>query len=228
MPPRRISPAQLRSRIRQAQAKAERELERELKKQLKKVETAMNRELTKRVNEHNRKARANHRRLQSEIARLNNQPTTVRYMVTRTSTLNLHTLYQQVEHTADSAGWDERSQRLVDLAEAETANSASVANALIGDTTSSVALPESTSLTDELSTVSPDLHSRWQGALYAISGANPDAARHFCTSAREIIVKMIDLNAPDTAVLEAYPERKTADGRVARRAKIQYLQLVSK
>lgn len=82
------------------------------------------------VNEHNRKARANNRRLQAGIARLNSQPTTVRYTVTRTSALNLHTVYRRVEHIADTDGWDERSQVLVDLAEAEAANSAQVANTL--------------------------------------------------------------------------------------------------
>jgi hypothetical protein len=223
VPPRRISQSQIRSQLRQAQAKAKRELERELEKQVKKVETAWNREATKLVNDHNRKARANQRRLQSAIARLNNQPTTVRYTVTRTSALHLHTLYRHVEHTADTAGWDEHSQRLVDLAEAEAANSALVANTLLGDTTDAEDLSESTSLTDELSTVSPDLHNRWQGALYAINGANPDAARHFCTSAREIIVKMINLKAPNAAVLGTYPDGTTPDGKVARRWKIQYL-----
>ncbi|TWP48981.1 hypothetical protein FKR81_25200 [Lentzea tibetensis] len=179
--------------------------------------------MTKLVNDHNRKVRANPRRLQSEIVRLNNQPAVVRYTVTRTSALNLHTLYRQVERTADTAGWDERSQTLVDFAEAEAANSALVANTLLGDTTNTENLTESTSLTDELNTVSSDLHSRWQGALYSINGSNPDAARHFCTSAREIIVKMIDLKASGAAVLEAHPDGKTPDGRVARRWKIQYL-----
>lgn len=181
MPPRRISSSQIRSQIRQAQAKAKREFEREVKK----AETAMQRELAKAVNDHRRQARTNNQRLQSEIARLNSKPTTVRYTVTRTSALNLHAMYRGVERTAEMAGWDERSQQLVDFAEAEVTNSALVANALAGDTTNTEDLPESTSLTDELSTVSYDLHSRWQGALYAISGANPDAARHFCTSARE-------------------------------------------
>lgn len=209
--------------MRQAQAKAKRDFEREVKKEVKKAETAVQRELTKAVDDHNRKVRAHNRRLQSEIARLNSRPTTVRYTVTRTSALNLHTVYRQVEHTADTAGWDERSQLLVDLAEAESANSALVANTLAGDATSIEDPPETTSLTDELSTVSHDLHSRWQGALYAISGANPDAARHFCTSAREIIVEMIDLKAPNKDVLDTYPDGKTSDGRVGRRWKIRYL-----
>jgi hypothetical protein len=84
---------------------------------------------------------------------------------------------------------------------------------------------EETSLTDELSALSLDLHNRWEGARFAINPRNPDAARHFCTSAREVIVELINMKAPDAAVLQAKPNcERGPDGKaVARREKIGYL-----
>lgn len=38
---------------------------------------------------------------------------------------------------------------------------------------------------------------RWKGALFSLSPTNPDAAQHFCTSAREVLTSMLDIAAPD-------------------------------
>ncbi|MFC0530425.1 pPIWI-associating nuclease domain-containing protein [Phytohabitans kaempferiae] len=168
---------------------------------------------------HNARVRANQQRLRSELARLSSQRSTTRYTVTQTSTYTLHTAFRQVEVEADY--WDDRGQLLADLAEAETANSARVANTLLGAAVDEEL--EDTALTDELSAVSADLDQRWRGALFALNPRNPDAARHFCTSSREVIVQMIDIKAPDTAVLAANPGARLPDGRVARREKINYL-----
>jgi hypothetical protein len=62
---------------------------------------------------------------------------------------------------------------LADLAEAETANSALVANILLGEIADDAEDIEETSLTDELSALSLDLHNRWDGALDA---ATPQTA----------------------------------------------------
>ena len=59
---------------------------------------------------------------------------------------------------------------------------------------------ESSELTDHLSIFSEDLDSRWRGALFSLNPRNPAAARHFCTSAREIITRIIDISAPDDVV----------------------------
>ncbi len=75
----------------------------------------------------------------------------------------------------------------------------------------------------ELAEINPDLDARWRGALYALSPKNPDAARHFCTSAREMITTILELEAPDAAVKAAIPDYpKTPNGGVSRRARIQY------
>jgi Predicted pPIWI-associating nuclease len=64
---------------------------------------------------------------------------------------------------------------------------------------------------------------RWQGALFALNPANPDAARHFCTSSREILAYVLDIEAPDDAVLARYPNcQRTDKGRPTRRTKIQF------
>jgi uncharacterized protein YukE len=172
------------------------------------------------VRAHNARVRSNRQRLQSELTRLNSQRSTTRYTVTQTSTYTLHAAFRQVEAEADS--WDYRGQLLADLAEAETANSARLTNTLLGEAVEGEEL-EGTALTDELSQISADLDQRWHGALFALNPRNPDAARHFCTSSREVIVQMLDLKAPDNAVLATNPGAKLPDGRVARREKINYL-----
>jgi hypothetical protein len=208
---RRVSPSQARSMLRQAEAKS--------RKAINDLQRAVN-NYNREVRAHNARVRANRQRLQSELARLSSQHSTTRYTTTQKSTYTLHTAFRQVE--ADADYWDERGQILADLAEAETANSARVANTLLGEAAENEEL-EDTALTDELSVISPDLDQRWRGALFALNPRNPDAARHFCTSSREVIVQMIDLKAPDNAVLTANPGARLPDGRVARREKINYL-----
>lgn len=192
--------------------------------------TAHNRKVQRSIDDYNREVRAhnarvrsNRQRLSAEIARLNRQRSTTRYVTVQTSTIALHTAYSHVDEQSEL--WNERGQELADLAEAETANSAHVANTLLAESDPDAEEIERTSLTDELSALSEDLHHRWEGARFAINPRNPDAARHFCTSAREVIVELIDMKAPDGAVLQAKPDcQRGPDGkRVARREKIGYL-----
>jgi hypothetical protein len=186
-----------------------------------KVERAIN-DYNREVRAHNVRVRSNRQRLNAEIARLNRQRSTTRYVSVQTSTIALHTAYSHVD--AQSELWNERGQELADLAEAETANSARVANTFL-DADADAEQIEETSLTDELSALSLDLHNRWEGARFAINPRNPDAGRHFCTSAREVIVELINMKAPDAAVLQAKPNcERGPDGKaVARREKIGYL-----
>lgn len=173
---------------------------------------------------HNQQVRANARRLASEIKQLERQQTPQRLVVVENSTLTLNTVFQEVEAAAAVEDWGSRSEMVVGLAEAETANSAAAANVLLGGASDDDEPIEETALTDELALISEDLDHRWRGALYAINPRNPDAARHFCTSSREIITRFLDLKAPDEAVVEAMPEcDRTGDGRPVRRAKISFL-----
>jgi hypothetical protein len=115
---------------------------------------------------------------------------------------------------------------LVDLSEREAANSVEVMNSLLG----SPPQPDGPAdelvdarLTDELRKMSSDLDSRWQGAVYALNPRNPDAARHFCTSAREIMTQILDTHAPDAEVFELMPDcPRTQQGTPTRRAKVRF------
>src|SRR5690606_20761285 len=115
-----------------------------------------------------------------------------------------------------------------DLAEGETANSVAVLNALVGQPDTADQPEEADSLTStvisgELAEISPDLDKRWRGALYSLSPRNPDAARHFCTSSREILTSILETSAPDEEVLSANPNADlTHDNRVTRRARIRH------
>ena len=226
---RRVTPAQFKSIV----SKAKRDTRQAINKYNREVRK-YNAEVTGAVNDynhavrvHNSRVRSNRQRLDTELVRLHHQRSTTRYVATQTSTWQLREAFTHVDEAAGAGAWTQQRALLADLAEAETANSASVVNALLlGDTEvaeDSSDLAE-TSLTDELSSISTDLDQRWQGALFALSPRNPDAARHFCTSSREVLVQMLDLRAADGDVLAAMPICQRAnDGKPTRRAKIMYL-----
>jgi hypothetical protein len=228
---RRVSPSQLKSIIRQAEAQQRRDVNRynaavrQYNLALRRAVDEHNagvRRTQRAVNDYNRAARTHNARLRSEIARLDSHRSSTRYVATQTSTVALHSAFHRVEDAAEAGPWDDRSQVLVDLAEGEAANSARMTNTLLGGAAEDDE-QEDTSLTDELSSLSEDLDHRWRGALFALNPRNPDAARHFCTSSREVIVQMIDLKAPDDVVLRARPNCRKVKGRPARRDKIGYL-----
>jgi hypothetical protein len=196
-------------------------------------------EHNRKVNEHNRRVvenynravraynsqmRANEQRRRNEIARLNSRPATVRYVTYRTSVQTLQQSFTRIEEEADRRIW-EADADLFDMAEGEAANSVAVLNALEANPAEDGDDPalRQTVIGAELADIDPDLHARWGGALYALSPRNPDAARHFCTSAREILSTLIACRAPERAVLAADPNcPRTPQGSVSRRARILY------
>ena len=81
----------------------------------------------------------------------------------------------------------------------------------------------STTLDPILALIGADLPDRWHGALCSLNPNNPDAARHFCTSAREILVRILDSCAPNRTVLAEMPDcEKVRDGAPTRRSKIRF------
>jgi hypothetical protein len=176
---------------------------------------------------HNTRVRTNQRRLQSEIRKLASRPTQLTTRVTyRVSVQELHTYFQRVDAAASRADWT-ADNHLVDLAELETANSVTLYNALNADqelASGDESVLRQSTLGRELSAVSADLAARWEGALFSLSVRNPEAARHFCTSSREILTTLLDTHAPDSQVRTVDPScEMTEDGRVTRRSKIQFL-----
>ena len=218
---RRISSSQLRSKLQQAQNKQRQAIQR-YNNQVRQ----RNAELTRQINAYNRAARSynsrlrsNRDRLQSALKRLAHQSVSVRFTSLRQSSLLLSTAYERL----DNGGAD---PFLSDLAERETANSVSVLNVLLGDEehlTGSVNDLTTSRITDSLSSFSEDLTMRWSGAVFALNPANPDAARHFCTSAREIIAEILNMQAPDEDVFAKFPNCQVTERRTpTRRAKVHY------
>jgi hypothetical protein len=124
------------------------------------------------------------------------------------------------------ANLDASYNRVLDLSEREAANSVVVANTLLGNPPNAELSSDSledAQLTDELRRISEDLDDRWRGAIFALNPRNPDAARHFCTSAREIMTQILEMKAPDDVVIAAMPDcLRTDEGRPTRRSKVRF------
>ncbi len=239
---RRVTPSQWNSMVRQMQAKQREAISKynravdEYNRQVRQVKRAAdehNRNVRRAVDQynqevraHNARVRANRQRLESAINRLNSQahnPRRVTYTV-RSSTV--YQSYQRLEKRAEQGAYSDAFNPVLDLAEREAANSAELETALAQEPTDTETEPQVTAdpgLLAKLAAIGADLADRWRGALYALSPVNPDAARHFCTSARELFVRILDVTAPETAVRASQICELTADGRTTRRSKIQYI-----
>ena len=177
-------------------------------------------EYNRNVREYNSRRRTYRTQLKSARSVLARSPSPIgRYALIHSSAVSLVDAYDRLNSTDADA-------YLSDLAERETANSLTVVNRLIGDAETSSGSIDSLSTTkivEELSSISPELNDRWHGAIFALDPRNPDAARHFCTSSREIIADILNTNAPDAAVLDRNPGcQLTERGSPTRRAKVLY------
>ena len=219
--PRRVSASQLRSQLRQAQSKQRQAIQRHNNEVRRR-----NSELKRGIEAHNRairsynsRLRSNHSRLQSELRRLAQRSVSVQFIPLRQSSLLLSDAYERLDHAS-------ADPFLSDLAERETANSVSVLNVLLGDEEHALGSVDDLAvsrITDSLLSFSEDLKRRWSGAIFALNPANPDAARHFCTSAREIIAEILNIEAPDEDVIARFPTCEvTQRGTPTRRAKVHY------
>ena len=225
---RRLSSSQIRSKLRQAQTKQRQATQksnsavrtynnkvRQYNSERRRAIDAYNRD----VRSYNARVRANRSRLRSAVQSLSTQTITVRYSSFHTSAAALYSAYERLDSSA-------ADPFLSDLAERDTANSVTLLNTLLGDS-SHVRVGDgeltSTKLSESLSGYSTDMQDRWSGAIFALNPRNPDAARHFCTSAREILADILNTEAPDTEVLSQFPDcQVTEHGRPTRRAKIHY------
>jgi len=179
------------------------------------------------VADYNRRARAHNDRLRREVARLN-ATTSTRHTIYRRSVSTLRQSFSQLEVAADAASW-KGAEDLLDLSESETANSVAALNALLAHSTTDpvvadhVAALRSTVIQDELNTFSHDLDARWRGALFSLHPDNPDASRHFCTSARELLSSLLEAVAPDAEILAIDPDcDRTPQGSISRRTRVRH------
>lgn len=230
-----MTPSQFRNMVRQAEQKHRQAVNR-YNSEARKVNRAIdkyNRDARHAVNNYNREVRThnsrvrrNRQRLKRELAKLSGQASRPQYVTFRTSVQSLHEAFTRVETRIEAGAWGDSGRALLDLSEGEAANSVEVLNALLAEPKEEVSdFPElqETSVTHELTNISSDLDRRWRGALFALDPGNPDAARHFCASSREILANVLEAEAPDEAVLRALPAcPRTDQGKPTRRAKIQF------
>lgn len=238
--PRRITSSQLRSKIRQAESKRRQAINdynrkvREFNSTRRRSIDAYNREVqqynskrrraidsfNREVRQYNSRVRVNQARLQSaRTVHVQRQPSIGPYFRVHQSATELSEAYDLLDRSS-------ANPYLSDLAERDTTNSLVVVNSLLEDTERGSYFDDAighTKISAELSSISLDLNNRWLGALYALDPRNPDAARHFCTSSREIIAYVLNTYAPDAEVLAYDPNCELTDlGTPSRRAKIIY------
>ncbi len=222
---RRVTPAQYRSMVNRAINEYNRAA-RQHNAQVRRAVDGYNRQVrsvNREIRAHNARVTANRRQLRAAIADFNRARKTT--ITTRTTTYFtavrvLHESYERVEESAPGT-WLESRDDILDLAQAETANSVRLADA--AGSTLAVAAPEADpEVESRLRDFDDDLALRWNGALFALDERNPDAARHFSASCREILTQMIDRAAPDADVVAASAAALTPEGRPTRRAKLAY------
>jgi hypothetical protein len=227
---KRITPSQFRSKLRQLESKQRQAVQKynqEVRQHNQKVKKAVD-QYNREARQYNSRVRSHRQKVLSELRRLQSSSTTVRYQGLRTSTITLHERYSSLESSEQDLAGSDFGPSFLDLSERENANSLGVSNALESDDEDSAqsdpALLGRSEVSLQLKAISPELENRWRGALFSLSPDNPDAARHFCTSAREVFVQILDLHAPDGEVLGQDPHcEKTDRGAPTRKAKIKYL-----
>ncbi len=228
--PRRISLSQFKSQVRQAQAKQKRAVDdhnRKVRAHNQKVRANQQKrkravdDYNRSVRTHNAKVRSNQQKLERELAKLRSASSTRTSRVT-VSAESVHRAFVRVDQRR--ANYPEE---LFAAAEEEAANSLRAANAVDGDDVAEadeISALQSTTLAGELEAFSAELPGRWDGALFSLNPKNPEATRHFCTSARECFIAALDAAAPDDVVeRELSTYTRTEDGRLTRRSKLKYL-----
>jgi len=220
---RRISSSQLQSKIRQAQSKL-RQTQNKHRQAVNKLNQGI-RTYNSKVRTHNARVRANRERLRRELQKLARSASKPQYVTYRTSVDTVQRSYLRLEQRAEANVYDDRLGRFLDLSEREAANSVSVMNVLQGEVpeNETEVEPPASSIDYILEAISQDVRDRWHGALFALNPQNPDAARHFCTSARELLTEILESFAKDDEVRAALPGCElTQQGKPTRRAKVRF------
>lgn len=227
---KKMSISQYNNMVRQAQNKqklAINKYNQQVRQHNSKVKTAINK-YNSEVRQYNSRVRADRQRVISQLHRLSNSTKTITYREIRSSSISLNQQYTQLENQESVLAERSFGNQFLDLSERENANSLELSNTLEGqDTNESQFDPKSllkTEISNTLSSYSEDLEKRWKGALYSLSPENPDASRHFCTSAREVYIQILDKEAPDEFVIKGNSNcEKTDKGYPTRKAKIVYM-----
>lgn len=215
----KFSASHFKSQIRQAQRKAERQLKNELNQASRKIE----RDINRKIRNYNSKMQHNRQIVLRELKKLQTHST----MTIRSSyTISLDAMqkhYVTIGNVYQNESLTPQQEYILNLIEQEQANGLITAN-VVENNDFPTENTDDIEIGAKLQHVSDDLNNRWKGAVFAINPQNPDAARHFCTSAREIFTEFIELKAPDDAVFQYNPNcQKTNQGNATRREKIKYM-----
>lgn len=194
-------------------------LQREAKRAERKIKQNIN-NFNREVREYNSNVRRNRNKILRELNRMQSANTlNTEYY---TSVQLVHNTYTKVNELYNKGIVDDK---LFNAIENENANSLELGNVVLNKSEiedSEESFDES-NISDKLIKISPDLNNRWKGALFSLSPDNPEAARHFCTSTREILKVLIDDGIKDKDVINNNPKyEKTKNGTPTRREKIKY------
>lgn len=203
--------SQFRSQINRIQRKTK-NAERKLKQSINDYNRA--------VRQYNSNLRSSQSKIQRELNKLNSSSIVkTSYYVT---TNVVHDVYTKVSDSYNNGLIDEN---IFNAIENENANSLELSNVILNNEeveNEDIELDKS-SLSIKLANISKDLDDRWRGALFSLNPSNPEAARHFCTSTREILKVLIDDGIKDKEVINSNPQcEKTKYGSPTRKEKIKY------
>jgi hypothetical protein len=241
---RRMTPAQYQSFLRQEQAKQKRAIDqynRQVKQHNDKVVRDINNynravdvenrrrannlnkavnQYNQAVNNHNNQVRLNRQKMIQEINYLKSRAVSTQYVVVKNSTSKLYDSLDGFEKNA-------KQEFLAQLAARESQNSIDVFNTLTDQENTTIHTVkvdmEEQAVSQILENVSEDLHNRWKGAIFALKPENPDAARHFCASIREVFTEILENFAPDNDVKNMEDCHFTLEGKPTRKSKLIYL-----
>lgn len=242
-----MTPQQYKAYLRKVQREVD-NYNRKVKSANKKAVDDYNREV-KRVNDHNRKVysqrkkavqdynrevdkfnssqRQRKRNYEAQLRRLNSTSTTTHILNSTTnisrSSKNLSSSYSNL--ISDPLINSNTSELINNWPERETSNSLDLTNALNGHYVENISLDflQNSEVESSLTILSSDLGNRWRGALFSLNHHNPDASRHFCSSAREILTKVINIKAPDNRVILKYPDCEMHGKSPNRRSKLRFI-----
>ena len=223
--PRKLTSKQAIAKLKQSineYNRAVRKWKSDVRQQNRRINAAIN-QYNSAVRKHNAAVHLNRQIIANETRRLSANRTV--YTTYSISAVAMQNQYERINQVySEGTPVTPEQDRILDWVEQEQANSLITENYIENDVIP-VEDTDDVLIGDRLLSVSEDLNNRWKGAVYALNPKNPDAARHFCTSTREIFTEFIDLKAPDKSVLEnnpnceLTPDRKTP----TRRAKIAYM-----
>ncbi len=223
----KINISQLKSKIRQIENKQRQAINKynsEVRRVNQNLRTAIN-HYNNIVRQHNAKVLQNRRKIEAELRKLSTSvvtSTTSSYMVT---VREMNNSYQRVANDYDSLqNSNSFVEQFYENSEKENANNLQTANILNSADDAVFQLDENeNTIGNKLNLISTDLNDRWKGAVFSLHPENPDATRHFCTSAREIFTEIFKQKAPDSTIFELYPNcAKTQNGTPTYKAKIKY------